>query len=402
MPIEPAPRPVGLVLRSSPVIRFQDWRDRRFARRPWLAAAVVLVPMTAFAFLVVLADSSMLILPGAWLLLLVAVAAVLGGWRLGATMTLIGALALAVVVSDINAELGLPRSRTVWAVGQFLMAGGGVSLALGATDRAIREMRKTARALALSEQRAMEVAGKLQRAILPVAQPEIPGLRVAARYLPADASEVGGDFYDWFRAADGSWYLQIGDVCGKGPAAASRALLARYTMRTAAMLDGDPIGMLCALNRAILAEDDDRYCTAAVLRFNLNGTPAADVDVVLGGHPHALLLQEDTVTRIGRAGSLLGLFEDVELYCDRHDLKPGDRLFLYTDGVTDRQGAAMTDAQLHRLLLELNPLPIDDFAGELERRLLSRPGGRDDIAFFIIAVDETARRAAAAHVSQSA
>jgi serine phosphatase RsbU (regulator of sigma subunit) len=344
--------------------------------------------MALFASAVVLVDNSVLLLPSAWLLVLVAAAALLGGWRLGIAMTLIGAVALAIVINERNDELGLPGTRTVWAVAQFLMAGGGVSLAVGATDRAVREMRKAARALELSEQRAIEVTGKLQRAILPAMQPDIPGLRIAARYLPADASEVGGDFYDWYRATDGSWYLQIGDVCGKGPAAASRALLARYTLRTAAMLNGDPIGMLRALNDAILAEDDERYCTAAVLRFNLNGKPAADVDVVLGGHPHALVLYEDRVSRLGRAGSLLGLFESVELNCDRHELRPGDRLFLYTDGVTDRPGTAMSDAQLHRLLLDLNALPIDEFASELERRLLSTPGGRDDIAFFIIAVDE--------------
>jgi hypothetical protein len=385
-------RALGFALQSDQVLRLQDWRDRRFAGRPWLAASVVLVPMAIFAVIVVAVDSSILILPSAWLLLLVALAALLGGWRIGVAMTLIGAVALAIVVAERNSELGLPDTRTVWAVAQFLMTGGGVSFAVGATDRAIREVRITARALSLSEQRAMEVTGKLQRAILPDAQPEIPGLHVAARYLPADASEVGGDFYDWYRATDGSWYLQIGDVCGKGPAAASRALLARYTLRTAAMLHGDPVAMLRALNDAILAEGDDRYCTAAVLRFDLNGRPAADVDVVLGGHPHALVLREGGVTRIGRAGSLLGLFEDVDLACDRHDLRPADRLFLYTDGVTDRPGAAMTDAELHALLMELRPLPINEFAGELERRLLSRPGGRDDIAFFIIEVDETGER----------
>lgn len=380
-------KPLGSVLRSSPVLRLQDWRDARFAGRPWRAAGVILVPIALLAALTILADSSVLILPSAWLLPLVAVGALLGGWRLGLATTVIAAAVLALTVIERDAELGLPVSRTVWAVVQFLVAGGGVSVAVGATDRAIREMRKAARALAKSEQRAMEVADKLQRTILPAAQPDIPGLQVVARYLPADTSEVGGDFYDWCRAPDDSWYLQIGDVCGKGPAAASRAMLARYTLRTAAVLDGDPIRMLRALNAAILAEDDDRYCTAAVLRFNVNRRPDINVDVALGGHPHALVLQGDDISRFGLAGSLLGLFEDIDLTCDHRHLHPGDRLFLYTDGVTDYPAAPLDEAHLHALLRELNPLPLEDFASRLEEQLLSRPGTRDDIAFILIAVD---------------
>jgi hypothetical protein len=62
----------------------------------------------------------------------------------------------------------------------------------------------------------------------------------------------------------------------------------------------------------------------------------------------------------------------------------------------------MTDAQLHALLMELWPLPIDEFASELERRLLNRPGGRDDIAFFIIEVDETGERPGLAPASGTA
>jgi len=383
-------RPLGSVLRSSSIVRLQDWRDARFGGRPWRAATVIIVPMVALAVLAGAVDSSVLLLPAAWLLLLVAAGALLGGWRVGLVAAVIATTALAFIVTERDAELGLPGSRTVWAVVQFLIAAGGVAMAVGATDRAIREMRTATRALSKSEQRAVQVAGNLQSSILPEDPPDIPGLQVVARYLPADASEIGGDFYDWYRAADDSWYLQIGDVCGKGPAAASRALLARYTLRTAAMLDGDPDRMLRALNTAILTEGDDRYCTATVLRFKVNRRPDINVDVVLGGHPHALVLNGDGVSRFGQEGSLLGLFEDIDLACDHRHLRPGDRLFLYTDGVTDYPGNPLDDAQLHTLLRRLNPLPLEEFASRLEEQLLGRPGVRDDIAFLLIAVDGAA------------
>jgi hypothetical protein len=380
-------KPLSSVLRSSRVVSLQDWRDARFASRPWLVVLVVLVPVIGLAALITMADRSVLILPSAWLLLLVAASALLGGTRLGLVATVIAAVALAFTVTERNMEIDLPSSRAVWAAAQFLIVGGGVSVAVGATDRAIREMRKAARALVTSEQRATEVASKLQRTILPAAQPDIPGLQVVARYLPADPSEVGGDFYDWVKAPDESWYLQIGDVCGKGPAAASRALLARYTLRTAAVLDGEPVRMLRALNAAIVAEDDDRYCTAAVLRFGVNRRPDINVDAALGGHPHALVLHGDEIRPFGYAGTLLGLFDDIDLTCDHRHLRAGDRLFLYTDGVTDCPGDQWDEAQLHAHLRELNPLPLEEFASSLEERLLSRPGTRDDIAFILIAVD---------------
>ncbi|CAN5908167.1 hypothetical protein BH23ACT10_BH23ACT10_32430 [soil metagenome] len=380
-------RPLGAVLRSSPIVRFQNWRDENFGGRPWRSALVGTALIGLMALMLALVDDAVVIMPSAWLLILVGIGAVLGGWRVGTVVSAVGAVALWLVLMESDAAAGLPFARTAWAVVQFFIAGAGVSVAFGATDRSIREMRKAARALEVSEQRATQVTQKLQRAILPEDPPTIPGLEIAARYLPADVSEVGGDFYDWYQSSPDSWCLQIGDVCGKGPAAAGRALLARYTLRTAALLDGDPIRMLFALNAAILAEGDDRYCTAAVLRLGLNGTVQADI--ALGGHPHALILRDGKVHRFGREGSLVGLFEHVDLHCDRTGLLPGDRMFLYTDGVTDRAGAPLDDDELHDLLTELNHLPIEKFAGELERQLLAVPGGRDDIAFVLIGVPAT-------------
>ncbi len=374
------------MLRSSPVVRFQNWRDTHFAGRPLRSVGVCAALVGLMASTLVLVHDSVTILPGAWLLILVPVGAVLGGWRVGLVTAAFGALALWVVLMERDAAAGLPFVRTALAAAQFFIAGAGVSVAIGALDRSIREMRRAARTLEVSQRRATQVTQKLQRAILPEDPPTIPGLEIAARYLPADVSEVGGDFYDWYQSSEDCWSLQIGDVCGKGPAAASRALLARYTLRTAALLDGDgdPIRMLSALNAAILAEGDDRYCTAAVLRIGLNG--GVQADIALGGHPHALILRDGTVHRFGQEGSLVGLFDDLHLHCDRTDLRPGDRMFLYTDGVTDRPGAPLDDDQLHGLLSELNHLPLEKFAGELEQRLLEAPDGRDDIAFVLIGV----------------
>ena len=86
-----------------------------------------------------------------------------------------------------------------------------------------------------------EIAETLQHGLLPPPLPQIPGWSLAASYRPAGAeNEVGGDFYDAFPAA-GGWMLVVGDVTGRGARAASITAQARYTLRTAAVLTGDPL-----------------------------------------------------------------------------------------------------------------------------------------------------------------
>jgi hypothetical protein len=110
--------------------------------------------------------------------------------------------------------------------------------------------------LGRSERARAEIAQTLQRGLLPPPLPHIRGWSAAAMYRPAGAeNEVGGDFYDAFPVA-GGWMLVIGDVTGRGARAASITGQARYTLRTAAALTGDPLVALSTLNRALLARQD--------------------------------------------------------------------------------------------------------------------------------------------------
>jgi sigma-B regulation protein RsbU (phosphoserine phosphatase) len=92
-----------------------------------------------------------------------------------------------------------------------------------------------------SEARARALARTLQQTLIPPTPPTIPDLDVAAAYRPAgDGTEVGGDFYDVFEVANGDWVITLGDVCGKGSAAAVITALARYTLRAASMESASP------------------------------------------------------------------------------------------------------------------------------------------------------------------
>jgi sigma-B regulation protein RsbU (phosphoserine phosphatase) len=186
------------------------------------------------------------------------------------------------------------------------------------------------------KERATALARTLQQTLIPPHVPHIDGLDVAAEYRPAgDGTQVGGDFYDIFQAADSDWVIVIGDVCGKGAEAAVVTALARYTLRAAAVQDPSPARGLSLLNDALLRSDVDRFCTAAMLRLRRLGR-TWHASSCTAGHPLPLRVGGGrAVSRIGRAGSLLGVMSDPELTEASVELVPDDTVLIYTDGVVE-------------------------------------------------------------------
>ncbi len=190
------------------------------------------------------------------------------------------------------------------------------------------------------------LARTLQESLLPPRLPKIPGLQVAARYAAGGTgAEVLGDFYDVFPSVQGSWGLAVGDVCGKGVAAAKSTALARYTLRAEAHRETRPSRILAALNRALLdwLTDDPRFLTAiyATVRPTLAG---ASVRISSAGHPLALVHRADgRVQPFGQPGTLLGLLPEPELHDSRGLLRAGDSMILFTDGVTEARSRTDRD-----------------------------------------------------------
>jgi sigma-B regulation protein RsbU (phosphoserine phosphatase) len=197
----------------------------------------------------------------------------------------------------------------------------------------------------LERDRLKRLNATLQKTLLPPTLANVPGLDVAAYYHIASVDEVGGDFYDLFPLADGTWGLFLGDVCGKGAAAAALTSLARYTLRAAAVYDPDPATVLANLNTVLNHEyngDDPRFCTVV---FGLL-TPDADRDgfritLASGGHPPALLMRADgTADYLSTpGGQLIGVLPDAHIATTTVHLAPGDTLLLHTDGLTEAHTA---------------------------------------------------------------
>jgi PAS domain S-box-containing protein len=181
-----------------------------------------------------------------------------------------------------------------------------------------------------------EIASTLQTALLPPRLPEIDGISLAVRYWPAGAvTIVGGDFYDVFPLGDERWAIVIGDVCGSGPNAAAVTAIARHTMRAAAMHGAAGADALDWTNLALHAGNRDLFCTAVF--STVEREPGGwRFTSTAAGHPLPLLVREDgEVSTVGQLGSLLGVLPKLELGTASVELRTGDTLVLYTDGVTD-------------------------------------------------------------------
>jgi len=181
-----------------------------------------------------------------------------------------------------------------------------------------------------------EIAATLQHGLRPPPLPEIPGWSAAAMYRPAGAeNEVGGDFYDAF-PIPGGWMLVIGDVTGRGARAASVTAQARYTLRTAAWLSGDPLVALATLNSALISRADSALC--AVVAIALSDRAADPVGLAVAGHLPPLLVDGQRVDEVAEAGPVLGAFGDASWELERRAVRPGQQLIAVTDGVTEAGG----------------------------------------------------------------
>lgn len=240
-----------------------------------------------------------------------------------------------------------------------------------------------------AEEELRRVASSLQRSLLPRELPQVPGVALAARYRGGTADlEVGGDFYDVFRAGDGSWAVVLGDVCGKGVEAAAVTALARHTARAAAQQTAEPTAVLQALNAALTADADRPFVTACYLRL-LAAPGRVTGSLVCAGHPLPLLLSAaGNVTAAGSPGSLLGVLTAPELTAVPVELSPGDSLVLYTDGVTEgrtRSGQRLGEPGLVACLAEAAGGTADQIAAAVFE-LINDDTPTDDIAVLVLAV----------------
>jgi sigma-B regulation protein RsbU (phosphoserine phosphatase) len=206
----------------------------------------------------------------------------------------------------------------------------------------------------------LTVAAEIQRSFLPPSPPPFPrgNFSLAAAMTPAHA--VGGDFYDYFLVPTGRGEqglgLAVGDVSGKGMPAALFMAVSRTLLRAAA-LHGAPPGECLRQVNALLLRDtpSPMFVTLFYAAFDPRG---GELRYCSGGHnPPFLLRAGGGVERLDGHDLLVGAFEDATYQTHTADLRPGDRLFAYTDGVTEALNPAGEEFGTARLVEVLAARP---------------------------------------------
>lgn len=177
----------------------------------------------------------------------------------------------------------------------------------------------------------LKAARELQRVLLPDALPEIEGLDAAVRLRPA--REISGDIYDLFEHSDGQSVIAMGDVSGKGAAAALYGSLMSGLLRTLAPRRRRPGELLRALNEALVERRvEARYVTLCVLLWD----PASrQIVMANAGALPPMICRGSEILKIRVEGVPLGLLDSREYEEVAFQVQPGDLIVLYSDGITD-------------------------------------------------------------------
>ncbi|MFJ9020038.1 PP2C family protein-serine/threonine phosphatase [Streptomyces sp. NPDC102259] len=247
-----------------------------------------------------------------------------------------------------------------------------------------------------------DIAETLQRALL-TDLPTTPGLRLAARYLPATYGlNIGGDWYDAFRQPDGSLITVIGDVTGHGLHAAVMMSQLRTALRAYAVDGGSPGELLTRLHLFLHHLQPDLYATAVIARFH-PGEPV--LTWAAAGHPPPVLRGPDGRVRTldAKPGAMLGIPLDQEIADHTVPLEPGSTLALYTDGLVERRAQGI-DPGIERLAAALGACRAEELDADLDGSadrildpMLSDSERDDDVCLLLCHMDGHAGSPADSH-----
>jgi sigma-B regulation protein RsbU (phosphoserine phosphatase) len=200
--------------------------------------------------------------------------------------------------------------------------------------------------------REIEIAREVQERLFPQRLPEIAGLDYSGRCRTALG--VGGDYYDFLSLPDGKLGVALGDVSGKGIAAALTMASLQASLRADAMRAGDDLaGLIARVNQMVYdASSEDRYATLFYAQFD----PASRrLTYVNAGHCPPILLRSAAAGRSIEhldiaGGTVVGLVPDVPYEQAQVDLTPGDLLVIYTDGFSEAMSPQLEEWSEKRLL----------------------------------------------------
>ncbi len=225
---------------------------------------------------------------------------------------------------------------------------------------------------ARERQKELDIAREIQRKLLPAEPPDTPELDVYGVNIPAQ--EVGGDYYDWVPIGEDSLVVTLGDVSGKGVAAAILMSHLRATLHAEIRASASVDSMVQSMNVSLLrATEPERFATLFLASISRRTN---ELHFCNAGHNPPLLIHEGSMDLLPASGVPLGVFDSVQYKEDRRPFERGDILVLYSDGITECpwKDQMYEDERLHKLVGELAKRSLS--ASEIGRAIL------DDVRSF--------------------
>jgi serine phosphatase RsbU (regulator of sigma subunit) len=227
-------------------------------------------------------------------------------------------------------------------------------------------------------EREREVANAFQRAALPISLPHIPGITFDDVYEPGKSeAQVGGDWYDALRLADGRILISLGDVAGSGLSAAVIMASMRQVIRGVAQVYADPATLIDAADRTLKAEHPDWLVTAFVGVFD----PIAHIlSYVSAGHPPPFLRRPNgEVVALESVGLPLGLRLRNEADTRSVDVELGSVLLFYTDGLTESSRDVVEGELQVMTALSQPEIALDEHPAKALYHRILHQGAHDDV-----------------------
>ena len=244
-----------------------------------------------------------------------------------------------------------------------------------------------------------DITATLMNGLLPPRLRRGDGVEFAGGYRAAASTEmVGGDFYDVHHGADpgDESLVVLGDVCGKGLAAAVLTGKIRNTVHALTSVAGDHQHLLRLLNATLMDSGSTRFATL-VLASAVRTDAGVRLRLTSAGHPRPLLARSDgAVEEADTNGTLIGVLPTVTSKTHTTDLAPGEFCVLYTDGVTEARGGPLGDdlfgeERLKAAVADCAGMPAEAVVEHIQMLVTHWVGQRpyDDIAIVVIAAPGT-------------
>lgn len=305
------------------------------------------------------------------------------------------------IIRDLRYKLTAPdgKDRVISVSSSPVRGAGGEILGVTTVFHDVTDQAELERQREEVYKREHRIAETLQQALVPQTTYDIPGCRIACAYEPASEMQnaVGGDFYDVFDLGDGKIGLLIGDVAGKGLAAAIRVAETRHCIRSYAYLDPRPSKVLTLANDALCRSRRDLSAMATAF-LAIVDTRVGVVTCANAGHEIPTIVRADgTIEELDVIGRVLGVAEDHFYREVPRTLQPGDVLLMFTDGITEARPSGchlFGPNGLRRFLSEIkHPSSPSELVEGLLQAVRDHTGGplRDDAAILAFELERLGR-----------